>query len=175
MVSTSQKINCPLARISSFFENYFPTNSNSGFYQQKNSCHKKHCFHQTENPVSTSRQKNLLKNAFRLYGKVASILKNLKIPENIEKTGVHQQEYIFVFKNRLSPSFNNSFHQQKKLGKKHYCFQQIKNSFPLAGMKGWLKNIQLKNELFPLAAVDCCLKKMEENGFHQPENQFSLV
>ena len=34
------------------------------------------------------------------------------------------------------------------------------NSFPLAGMKDWLRNIfQLKNELFAQEAVDCCLRK----------------
>ena len=38
--------------------------------------------------VSTGRIKDLLKNAFLLYGKVASVLKNLKISENIEKVGV---------------------------------------------------------------------------------------
>ena len=38
--------------------------------------------------------KDLLKNVFPLYGKVASTLKNLKISENIEKAGVHLQEYI---------------------------------------------------------------------------------
>ena len=48
--------------------------------------------------VSTSRIKDLLKNAFPLYGKVASILKNLKISENMEKTGVHQQEHISSLK-----------------------------------------------------------------------------
>ena len=48
--------------------------------------------------VSTSRIKDLLKNAFPLYGKVASILKNLKISENMEKTDVHQQEYISSLK-----------------------------------------------------------------------------
>ena len=38
--------------------------------------------------VSTSRMKDLLKNAFPLYGKVGSTFKNLKISQNIEKTGV---------------------------------------------------------------------------------------
>ena len=32
-------------------------------------------------------------------------------------------------------------------------------------MKDWLENIfQLKNELFPLAAVDCCLQKWKKMG-----------
>ena len=33
--------------------------------------------------------KDLLKNAFPLYGKVASTLKNFKTSESIEKTGVY--------------------------------------------------------------------------------------
>ena len=38
-------------------------------------------------------------------------------------------------------------------------------SIPPAGMKDWLKNMfQLKNELFPLAAVDCCLRKWKKMG-----------
>ena len=41
---------------------------------------------------------DLLKNAFSLYRKVASTFKNLKISENIEKTGVHWQEYISSLK-----------------------------------------------------------------------------
>ena len=89
MVSTSQKISCPLARISSFFENCFPPNSNNCFHKQKNSSDQKTLFSLDRKSVSTSRIKNLLKNAFPLYGKVASTLKNLKISENIEKTGVH--------------------------------------------------------------------------------------
>ena len=39
--------------------------------------------------VSTSRMKDFFENEFPLYKNVASTLKNLKIFENIEKTGVH--------------------------------------------------------------------------------------
>ena len=39
--------------------------------------------------VSTNRMKDLLKNMFPLYGKVASTLKNLKTSENIENVGLH--------------------------------------------------------------------------------------
>ena len=42
--------------------------------------------------------KHLLKNAFPLYGKVDFTLKNLKISENVGKTGVHWQEYISSLK-----------------------------------------------------------------------------
>ena len=94
MVSTSQKISCLLARISSFFENCFPPNSNNGFYQQKNSSDQKALFPLDRKSVSTSWMKDLLKNVFPLYGKVASTLKNLQISEKMQKTGVHQQEYI---------------------------------------------------------------------------------
>ena len=38
--------------------------------------------------VSTGRAKDLLKNVFPTYGKVASILKNLKTSKNTEKVGV---------------------------------------------------------------------------------------
>ena len=39
--------------------------------------------------VSTSRMKDLLKNAFPLYGNVSSTLKNLRAAKNIEKIGIH--------------------------------------------------------------------------------------
>ena len=50
---------------------------------------KKHLFPLDGKYVSTSWMKDLLKNAFPLYGKVSSTLKNLKISENIKETGVH--------------------------------------------------------------------------------------
>ena len=64
----------------------------------------------------------LLKNAFPLYGKVDSTLKNLKIVENIEKNWCSLTAKYFFFKNGLPPSFNNSFYWQKKLGIKQCCF-----------------------------------------------------
>ena len=69
--STGQKISCQLARISSFFENCFPPNSNNGFHKQENSSDQKALFPLDRKCVSTSRMKNLLKIAFPLYGKVA--------------------------------------------------------------------------------------------------------
>ena len=43
-------------------------------------------------------------------------------------------------------------------------------------MKNWLKNVfQLQEKLLLLASVDRCPKKMEENGFHLPENQLHLL
>ena len=89
MVSASQRISCPLAIISSFFENYFPPNSNNGFHQQKNSSDQKTLFPLDRKSVSTNWMRDLLKNVFPLYREVASTLKHLKVFENIEKTGVH--------------------------------------------------------------------------------------
>ena len=54
---------------------------------KKNSSDQKTLFPLDRKSVSTSGMKDLLKNEFLLYGKVASTLKNLKIAENIEKTG----------------------------------------------------------------------------------------
>ena len=59
----------------------------------------------SKNTVSTSRMKDLLKNVFSLYVKVASTLKNLKLSENIVKL-VFTSSNIFHF----TPSFNNSFY-----------------------------------------------------------------
>ena len=147
--------------ISSFSENYFPSNANNGFHWQKNSSDQKALFPLDRKSVSTSRMMGLLKNAFPIYRKVASTLKNLKIVENIEKNWCSLTLIYFAFKNGL----NNSFHQQKKLGIEQYCFQQTKNSFPPAEMKDWPKKMfQLKNELFPQVAVDCCLGKSKKIG-----------
>ena len=77
MVSASRKISFSQARISSFFENCFPLNSNNGFHQQKNSSEQKMLFPLGRNSVHKSRIKYLLKNTFPLYGKAASTLKNL--------------------------------------------------------------------------------------------------
>ena len=47
-------------------------------------------------------------------------------------------------------------------------FHQRENKFPLARMKGLLKNkFILDGKSFNL--------KLEQNGFHQPENQFPLA
>ena len=89
MVSTSQKISCRLARINSFFEN-FPPNSNASFQQQKISSDQKPLFPLDRKFVSTSRVRDLFKKCISTIRKVASSLKNLKIAENIEKTGVRE-------------------------------------------------------------------------------------
>ena len=138
MVSTSYKISCPLARISSFSEICFPPNSNNGFHQQEKSSVQKTLFPLDRKSFFNTRMKKLLKNAFPLYGKVVCTLKNFKISENIEK-----KKWCLLAEIYLTPSSNNSSHQQKK----HRT-------------KDWLKNMfQLKKNLLPLAAVDCCQKK----------------
>ena len=87
MVSASQKISCPLEIISSFFKNCSPLIPIMASTGRKTAMIKKN-FPLDRKFFSTSRMKDLLKNAFPLYGKVASILKNLKVSENIEKTVV---------------------------------------------------------------------------------------
>ena len=77
------------------FETCFPLNSNNGFHQQKSSSDKKTLFPLDRKSFSTSGMKGLVKNAFPIYDKVASTLKNLKISE---KTGDRQQEYISSLK-----------------------------------------------------------------------------
>ena len=76
IVSTSQKISYPLAIISSFFENYFPLITIMAATSRKIALIKKL---KDRKFFSTSWTKDLLRNAFPLYRKVASTLKNLKI------------------------------------------------------------------------------------------------
>ena len=160
MISTSQKISYPIARITSFFENCFPPNFSNAFHQQKNSSDQKVLFLLDRKSVSTYQMKDLLKNVFRLYVKTASTLKSLKISENIKKTGVYQQEYISSLKIDF-PQVSIIVSTKRKNSVENNTVSSIqKNSFPLAGMKDLLKNMfQLKNEQFSLAAVDSCLRK----------------
>ena len=109
-ISTSQKINCPLARMSFFSQNcllHIPimVSTNNEIALTKN-----YCFHQAENPFALAEWK-ILKNTFLLYGKAASTLKNLW---KIGKNAVHWQEYGSSLKTLLPDNFNNSFHIQKK-------------------------------------------------------------
>ena len=159
MVSTSQKISCLLARIRSFFEKCFTPNSINGFHQLKNSSDQKTLFPLDIKSVPTIWIKDLLKNAFPLRVKVLSTLKNLKISEHIKKADFHQQEYISSLKIDCSQVSIIVSILRKKLGIKQYGFQWTKIFFPLAEVKDWVKNMfQLKTELFPQAAVDCCLR-----------------
>ena len=86
MVSATQKISCPLAIISCFFENCFLPIPIMASTSRKIALIKKALFPLDRKSVSTSRMKNLLKYAFPLYGKVAStlkILKSLKISKKL--------------------------------------------------------------------------------------------
>ena len=100
MVSTSQKISCPLARICFFFENYVFLILINKILLINNS-YQKTLSPLEKKSVPASRTKNLLKNTFSLYGKAAS-----KILENwCPQAGIK-----FTFKNWLPPNFNNNFH-----------------------------------------------------------------
>ena len=102
LVSTSQKISCALAIIKSFFENCSPPNSNCGFHLQKNSSDQKQLFPLDRKSISTSQMKDLLKNVFLLYRKIASTLKNLQVSKNVEKTIFND---IFCLENLTSLRF----------------------------------------------------------------------
>ena len=89
MISIRQKIPYLLAITSSFFENCFPPPPLIASTNRKIALVKKKLFPLDRKSVSTIRIKDLLQNAFLLFGNVASTLKNLKISESIEKTGVY--------------------------------------------------------------------------------------
>ena len=99
MVPTSQKITCPLARTSSFFENCFPLIQIMARSDQKT------LFLLDKKSVSTRRMKDCFKHAFPLYGKVASTSKNIKIAENIKKL-MFTSRSIFCLKKWTSPKFH---------------------------------------------------------------------
>ena len=73
-----------------FLWKLFSWNANNGFHKYKNNSDQKTLFPLDRKSVCTSRMKDLLKNMFLLYGKVAPTLKNLL---KIQKIGAHQQEY----------------------------------------------------------------------------------
>ena len=72
-----------------FLWKLFSSNSYNGFHKQKNNSDQKALFPLDSKSVSTSRMKDLLKNMFPLYEKVAPTLKNLW---KILKIGVLWQE-----------------------------------------------------------------------------------
>ena len=89
IISTSQINSCPPVKLC-FLWKLFSSNSNDGFHKYKNNSDQKTMFPLDRKSVCTSRMKDLLKNMFLLYGKVAPTLKNLL---KIQKIGAHQQEY----------------------------------------------------------------------------------
>ena len=57
---------------------------------------------------------------------------------------------------------------RKKTWNEKILFLVDKNSFALARMKDWLKNMcQLKKKLLSLATVDCCLRKWKKMFLRQ--------
>ena len=73
IVSTWQKINCPLAIISSFFENCLPLILIMASTSRKIVLIKEHCFHQTENPFSLAGWRNFWKTCFYYTEKLLSL------------------------------------------------------------------------------------------------------
>ena len=131
MISTSQHIRFPLARMSSFFQNRFLLIPMMVSTSSEIALIKKYCFHWAENPFALAGWKKKKKNTFPLYVKAASILKNLW---KVEKIGVRWQGYGSSLNNWLSPNFNNSFHLQKKTQSKTIYKKQVKNlvsTFPI--------------------------------------------
>ena len=76
IVSISQIISCPLAKLSSFFENCFPRIPII-VSQVENNSDQKALFPLERKSVSTSRRKDLLKYTFPLFEKAALALKDL--------------------------------------------------------------------------------------------------
>ena len=127
MISTNQKISCPLARMSPFSQNCFFLIPIMVSTSSAIALAKKHCFHNAENPFAPAGWK-ILKNTFPLYGEAASTLKNLW------KIGKIGPKYGPSLKNWLSDNFNNSFHLKKKTQNKTIDKKQIKNlvsTFPI--------------------------------------------
>ena len=90
MVSTSLKISCPLARISSFLKNCFPAITINDFRSQKNISDQKTMSPLDKNSVFNSRVKDLVKIRFHYMEKLLSL-----------------QKYIYIYlKKMLSTSRN---------------------------------------------------------------------
>ena len=107
VISTSLKVRCPLAIMSSFSQNCFLLIPIMVSSSSEIALTKKYCFHHAENPFALAGRRSL-KNTFPVCGKAASTLRNLW-KNWCPLTGIW-----FVFKNGLPPNFNNSFHFQKK-------------------------------------------------------------
>ena len=83
--------------------------------------------------------------------------------ENFIFCAVHLQEYGSPLKFDFPQISVIHSISRKKTWNEKILFPVDKNSFALARMKDWLKNMcQLKKELLPLATVDCCLRKWKK-------------
>ena len=79
------------------------------------------------------------------------------------KIGIHQQEYGLSSKIDFHLISMTVLTSREKLAIAQQCFQQTKNSFPLARINDWRnKYVQLKEKLLPLGAVNCFLKKWKK-------------
>ena len=116
--------------------------------------------------------KDLLKNAFPLYGKFASTLKNLKISEKIEKTDVHQQEYISSLKIDF-PQIGIIVSTWRKTNRnKTILFPVDKILVSTIRNKGLAeKYVPFEKQTVSNGSSRLFSEKMKENWFHQSENQ----
>ena len=113
-----------------------------------------------------------MKNTFPLYGKAAFALKNFwKNPQNWFPLA----RIWFVLKLTLF-NFNNSFHWQKKIRNKEILFPVDKNLISTSWNESFAEKYALvERKLISTGSSWLLSEKMEENGFYQQENQFSLV
>ena len=158
MVFTSQKISCPLARISPFLDCLLLI-STMVSTSSKIALTKKILFPLSRKSVCTSRMKDI-------QNYVSTTRKKCFFIENLWKNRKKRcplARVWFILKNRLSLISLIVSISRKNSEWKKKCFLQTKYSFPLARVKDWLKNmIQLKEKLLPLATVDCYLRKWKK-------------
>ena len=110
--------------------------------------------------------KTLLKNAFPLYGKVASTLKNLKISQNIEKTGIHWQWYIFSLKIDFS-QVSIIVSTSRKSRNKTILFPVDKILVSTSWNEGLAeKYVPVEEWVVSTGSSWLLYEKIKENGFH---------
>ena len=147
-----------------FVEDYFSTRRKKNYHCQES-------LKNEEKMVSTSQKISFTNKLFLwklflpnsnngcCYEKAASTLTNLW---KNRKNWCPLAEIWFVFKTDF-PLISIIVSTSRKNSQKQYYFQQTKNSFPLARIKHWLKNLfLLKNKLLPLVPVACCLRKWKK-------------
>ena len=128
LVSTSQKISCPLARINSFFENclfliMFSTSSKIALTKKK--------------ILSSLGRKSFSNSWIKDTEKcIATIQKSCCYLKKFLKKLVSNGSSLKIDFPLISIIVSAS---RKDLRIKQYCFQQTKNLISLAGMKYWLK------------------------------------
>ena len=153
LVSTSQKISCPRARINSFFENclfliMFSTSSKIALTKKK--------------ILSSLRRKSFSNSWIKDTEKcIATIQKSCCYLKKFLKKLVSNGSSLKIDFPLISIIVSAS---RKDLRIKQYCFQQTKNLISLARMNYWLKY------MLQLAAIS---EKWKKNYFHWSEKQFS--